>query len=200
MNGLPTQNFGGEGVPHYATTPTMHYRLMNCVRRLLCRKNCILLLSAVAVLSYFGFIPKSVPGLVIGRLLPTPQTLEGASRVLANAVKKSKTIKRYDGGGLKFGKSIPRKKDWDVCIVGAGLSGSVIAERYASVLDKTSLVMESRTHIVSRGGICLWLLHAALISNYYCCYLLAAYLPHCRNFYPFRAETATILWNQRAES
>lgn len=83
MNGLPTQNFGGEGVPHYATTPTMRYRLMNCVRRLLCRKNCILLLSAVAILSYFGLIPKSVPGLIIGRLLPTPQTLEGASRVLA---------------------------------------------------------------------------------------------------------------------
>lgn len=150
MNGLPTQNFGGEGVPHYATTPTMRYRLMNCIRRLLCRKNCILLISAVAILSYFGLIPKSVPGLIIGRLLPTPQTLEGASRVLANAVKKSKTIKRYDGGGLKFGKSIPRKKEWDVCIVGAGLSGSVIAERYASVLDKTSLVMESRTHIVSK--------------------------------------------------
>ena len=151
MNGLPTQNFGGEGVPHFATTPTMRYRLLNCIRRLLCRKNCILLLSAVAILSYFGLIPKSAPGLIIGRLLPTSQTLEGASRVLANAVKKSKTINKYDGGGLKFGKSIPRRKEWDVCIVGAGLSGSVIAERYASVLDKTSLVMESRTHI---GGNC----------------------------------------------
>ena len=150
MNGLPTQNFGGEGVPHYATAPTMRYRLLNCLRRLLCRKNCILLLSALGVLSYFGLIPKSAPGLVINRLLPSSQTLEGASRVLANAVKKSKTIKKYDGGGLKFGKSVPRKKEWDVCIVGAGLSGSVIAERYATVLDKTSLVMESRTHIVSK--------------------------------------------------
>ena len=75
---------------------------------------------------------------------------------MANAVKKSKTIKKYDGGGLVFGKSIPQKKEWDVCIVGAGLSGSVMAERYASILDKTTLVMESRTHIVSQGCICLW--------------------------------------------
>ena len=153
MNGLRSHqsNFGGEGAPHYAVAPTLRYRLTNALRRLLCGKSCLFLLSAAAILGYLGLLPKSIPGLPTSRLLPIPRTLEGASRVLSNAVKKSKTIKKYDAGGLKFGKSIPRKKKWDVCIVGAGLSGSVIAERYASVLDKTSLVMDVRTHIVSVG-------------------------------------------------
>ena len=158
MNGSPRGTFGGEGAPHYyAAAPTPRCRLFNCLRRMVCclrrmvcRKYCIFLLSAAAALGYFGLLPRSIPGLpVVGRVLPTPKTFDGASRVLSNAVKKGKTIAKYDSGGLKFTKSIPRKKTWDVCIVGAGLSGSVIAERYASVLDKTSLVMESRTHIVS---------------------------------------------------
>jgi UDP-galactopyranose mutase len=42
-------------------------------------------------------------------------------------------------------------RNFDVCIVGAGLSGAVIAERYASQLDKKVLVMEKRNHI---GGNC----------------------------------------------
>lgn len=157
MNGLRSHqsNFGGEGAPHYAMAPTLRYRLTNrltnALRRLLCGKGCLFLLSAAVILGYFGLLPKSIPGLPIHRLLPFSRTLEGSSRILSNAVKKSKTIKKYDAGGLKFGKSIPRKKKWDVCIVGAGLSGSVIAERYASVLDKTSLVMDVRTHIVSVG-------------------------------------------------
>ena len=152
MNGLRSHqsNFGGEGAPHYAVAPTLRYRLTNALRRLLCRKGCFFLLSAAAILGYFGLLPKSIPGLPINRLLPFSRTLEGSSRILSNAVKKSKTIKKYDAGGLKFGKSIPRKKKWDVCIVGAGLSGSAIAERYASVLDKTTLVMDVRTHIVSQ--------------------------------------------------
>lgn len=39
----------------------------------------------------------------------------------------------------------------DVCIVGAGLSGAVIAERYASQRNQTSLIIERRNHI---GGNC----------------------------------------------
>ena len=35
----------------------------------------------------------------------------------------------------------------DLCIVGAGLSGSVIAERYASQRNQTSLIIERRDHI-----------------------------------------------------
>lgn len=40
---------------------------------------------------------------------------------------------------------------FDVCIVGAGLSGAVIAERYASTTNQSVLVMEKREHI---GGNC----------------------------------------------
>jgi UDP-galactopyranose mutase len=48
------------------------------------------------------------------------------------------------------GRYIPNGS-WDVCIVGAGLSGTVMAERYATMLNQTSLVMDSRHHI---GGNC----------------------------------------------
>lgn len=40
---------------------------------------------------------------------------------------------------------------YDVCCVGAGLSGGVIAERYANLLDKKVLVIDKRDHI---GGNC----------------------------------------------
>lgn len=43
------------------------------------------------------------------------------------------------------------KQYYDVCIVGAGLSGAVIAEQYASQLGMKSLVIEKRNHI---GGNC----------------------------------------------
>ena len=43
------------------------------------------------------------------------------------------------------------KRAADVCIVGAGLSGAVIAERYANELKQSVLVMEKRDHI---GGNC----------------------------------------------
>jgi UDP-galactopyranose mutase len=36
---------------------------------------------------------------------------------------------------------------YDVCVVGAGLSGAVIAEQYATMLGKTSLVIDRRDHI-----------------------------------------------------
>lgn len=42
-------------------------------------------------------------------------------------------------------------KDYDVIIVGAGLSGCVMAERFASFLDKRVLILEKRNHI---GGNC----------------------------------------------
>lgn len=44
----------------------------------------------------------------------------------------------------------PNKKR-DVCIVGAGMTGTVIAERYANILNKKVLVIDRRPHI---GGTC----------------------------------------------
>jgi len=43
------------------------------------------------------------------------------------------------------------KKHYDICIVGAGLSGSVLAEQFASSLHKSVLIVEKRNHI---GGNC----------------------------------------------
>lgn len=43
------------------------------------------------------------------------------------------------------------QKEYDVCVVGAGLSGSIIAERIANGLNKKVLVIDKRDHI---GGNC----------------------------------------------
>lgn len=56
----------------------------------------------------------------------------------------------FDAGGLDYKTgldSFPADKKWDVCTVGAGISGSVMAERYAKVFGKTTLVMDIRKHI-----------------------------------------------------
>lgn len=47
--------------------------------------------------------------------------------------------------------SIDASKNYDMCVVGAGLSGTVLAERTANLLQQTVLVMDSRPHI---GGNC----------------------------------------------
>lgn len=41
----------------------------------------------------------------------------------------------------------PEKEAFDVCVVGAGLSGAVISERYASVMNYSVIVLEKRPHI-----------------------------------------------------
>ena len=58
-------------------------------------------------------------------------------------------LPQLDDGGLHKAKpAVPKPpKRWDVCVVGAGLSGGVVAERLASVLDKSVLVIERRRHI-----------------------------------------------------
>jgi len=47
--------------------------------------------------------------------------------------------------------SIDYSKKYDVCTIGAGLSGTIFAERYATVLGKKALVIDSRPHF---GGNC----------------------------------------------
>ena len=49
------------------------------------------------------------------------------------------------------GGSFMKGQHFDVCIAGAGLSGAVLAERYASQLGATVLVVDKRDHI---GGNC----------------------------------------------
>jgi UDP-galactopyranose mutase len=58
--------------------------------------------------------------------------------------------KKMDAGGLsnvQDGFDGLLGTSFDVCVVGAGLSGAVLAERYASVLKKTVLVIDKREHI-----------------------------------------------------
>ena len=57
-------------------------------------------------------------------------------------------LPELDDGGLGKAKpAVPASKRWDVCVVGAGLSGGIVAERLASLLDKSVLVVEKRRHI-----------------------------------------------------
>jgi len=46
---------------------------------------------------------------------------------------------------------VDKVQEYDVCIAGAGLSGAVIAERYASQLNQSVVIIEKRNHI---GGNC----------------------------------------------
>lgn len=79
----------------------------------------------------------------------------------ANIVEKERNEKLHDGTEPNTstetskdstkGKSLFQSDHYDVCIIGAGLSGAVIAEQYASQLGKTSLILEKRNHI---GGNC----------------------------------------------
>mmetsp|Transcript_25449 Transcript_25449/g.53742 ORF Transcript_25449/g.53742 Transcript_25449/m.53742 type:complete len:566 (+) Transcript_25449:98-1795(+) len=69
----------------------------------------------------------------------------------------------------------PFSKTYDNCIVGAGLSGSVIAENYATHLGQTSLILEKRNHI---GGNCYDYIHkeTGILVNLY-----GAHLFHTRH-------------------
>ena len=54
--------------------------------------------------------------------------------------------------GCSYAKfTLDQHKAYDVCVVGAGLSGTVFAEKSAELLDESVLVMDSRPHI---GGNC----------------------------------------------
>ena len=58
--------------------------------------------------------------------------------------------KKIDAGGLSNvfdGFDGVRGTSFDVCVIGAGLSGAVLAERYASVLQKSVLIIDKREHL-----------------------------------------------------
>ena len=62
---------------------------------------------------------------------------------LKRAISKSETMAGYDAGGLQYKTGLaqfPADKKWDVCTVGAGISGSVMAERYAKIQCRCSIV------------------------------------------------------------
>lgn len=74
-------------------------------------------------------------------LLPSSKVLEEWNQQLSNS-----NVKHMSTTSQRFARD-----HYDVCIVGAGLSGSVIAEQHASQLGQTSLIVEKRNHI---GGNC----------------------------------------------
>ena len=75
--------------------------------------------------------------------------LADEARTLAQSKPLMHDLHTLDDGGLGKAQSSvpPAPKRWDVCVVGAGLSGVVIAERYSSRLGKSVLVLDKRRHI-----------------------------------------------------
>eukprot|EP00968_Pinguiococcus_pyrenoidosus_P012306 scaffold1071_cov252-Pinguiococcus_pyrenoidosus.AAC.5 len=68
------------------------------------------------------------------------------------ALRSSRAEQRIDTGGLGNVKaSLDYTKTYDVCAIGAGLSGTVLAERFANVLNQSVLVLDQRWHF---GGNC----------------------------------------------
>lgn len=80
--------------------------------------------------------------------LPQSPNQKGVSsvNVLYSAPKDEILTRFHDGWNHRNTKNVA-----DVCVVGAGLSGAVIAERYATQRNKSVLVLEKRSHI---GGNC----------------------------------------------
>jgi len=59
---------------------------------------------------------------------------------------------KMDPKPLSINKPEPGSEDWsqkeyDICCVGAGISGATLAERYSNILGKSVLVLERRNHI-----------------------------------------------------
>jgi hypothetical protein len=79
---------------------------------------------------------------------------EGADDDDSDDEKVAVDVKSKMGGGAKEAVDATKiigssalEKEYDNCIVGAGLSGSVIAENYASHFGQSSLIIEKRDHI-----------------------------------------------------
>ena len=103
---------------------------------------------------------------------------DAATNKLQEAIARSSAPIGFDAGGLDYKTGLdqfPARKKWDICTVGAGISGSVMAERYASIANKSSLVMDIRQHI---GGNCYdWRdPHTGILMNLY-----GAHLWHTNN-------------------
>jgi hypothetical protein len=76
--------------------------------------------------------------------------LTAAAKKLKDDIAKSAAPIGFDAGGLDYKtkfNEFPEDQKWDVCTVGAGISGSVMAERYSKVFGKKTLVMDIRKHI-----------------------------------------------------
>jgi hypothetical protein len=72
------------------------------------------------------------------------------AKKLKEHIAKSSAPIGFDAGGLEYKTAFsdfPQDQKWDVCTVGAGISGSVMAERYSKVFGKKTLVMDIRKHI-----------------------------------------------------
>jgi UDP-galactopyranose mutase len=86
-----------------------------------------------------------------------PHTTTASERTRTGTTERRPRNGQNDEGGKQEKKQEHTKRvhtkqqHYDVCIAGAGLSGSVLAERYATELKKSVLVVDTRYHI---GGNC----------------------------------------------
>ena len=79
------------------------------------------------------------------------QAMEGKAKAKAKAKAHSLSTSASTSVSTSVSFEQALLQEYDVCIVGAGLSGSVIAERFANELNKKVLIIDKREHI---GGNC----------------------------------------------
>lgn len=109
-----------------------------------------LIIGAVWTRSFLNLPAKSTPPMIRGSTTSVgddgvvPPALQQTTSADIQQTTASEIIS--DGGDAD-----PYAKEYDNCIVGAGLSGSVIAENYATRFGQSSLIIEKRSHI---GGNC----------------------------------------------
>ena len=104
------------------------------------KQRSLILVGVVSLSLLVGFSVTSAsnkPADVIGGVFRA-ETRGSESNVLPSGLPKAQNF-------------IDMTKKYDVCTVGAGLSGAIFAERSANVLGKSVLVMDNRPHI---GGNC----------------------------------------------
>lgn len=90
-------------------------------------------------------VPKYVPTVQLGK----PFTSDGKYRVEISD--SSENLPFLPAGFYNAKYNIDKSKKYGYCAIGAGLSGTVFAERAANYLGKKTLVIDSRPHI---GGNC----------------------------------------------
>jgi len=95
-------------------------------------------------------------------------------------------------GFAKAKDSINTRKKYDLCTVGAGLSGTVFAERAATILNQKVLVMDVRPHI---GGNCydFWDQKTGILRNQYGSHLFHTKMKHV---WEYVSQTKAPLWKR----
>jgi len=121
--------------------------------------------------------PASLRSQVTGDAMKYKSTHSGESLSYRVEISDSSENAVPSGFGAKARYQIDKSKRYDTCAIGAGLSGTVFAERSANVLGESVLVIDARPHI---GGNCydFWDQKTGILRNQYGSHLFHTKMQH----------------------